>query len=63
MNDSAAESGNSGLKKMKLSLSYMNKARFMDLCKLQLEIQNRMRIRLIREDIQKSRCQGHDMAI
>ena len=43
-NDSAAECGNSGLAKAKLSSSYMGLARFMDFARLQLEFQNRKRI-------------------
>lgn len=45
INDSAAEVGNSGLKKLKKSVRYMSLARFMDLCRIQLEVQNRIRIR------------------
>jgi hypothetical protein len=49
INDSAAECGNFGLSKMKTSAMYMRKDHFMDLCKLQLEVQNRIRtIKLLR---------------
>jgi hypothetical protein len=47
MNDSAAESGNSGLRKMKSICRYTTKQHFMILVRLQLEIQNRRRIKAL----------------
>ncbi len=48
LNDSAAECGNSGLSKLKTSARYMSKQRFMKLCRLQLEVQNRRRIKQLK---------------
>ena len=58
LHDSAAETGNSGLSKLKVSARYLNKRYFMDLVRLHLEIQNRVRIlKMIKE------AEKHDVSL
>ena len=54
LNDSAAESGNAGLAKLKRSLRYMSKKLFMSVCRVQLEIQNRLRIQKLHTSMEVS---------
>ena len=54
LNDSAAECGNSGLRKCKKSLRYSQKSLFMTVARLQLEIQNRRRIITINQTHRES---------
>ena len=45
MKSTAAEVGNQGFDKLKKSVRYMSLGRFMDTCRLHMEIANRMRMR------------------
>lgn len=53
LNDSAGEVGNGGLDKLKTSVRYMSLGRFMDTCRLHLEVANRMRERAISRVVEK----------
>lgn len=53
VNDSAAESGNSGISKFHRSLLFMKKENFMKFCRFQLECQNRLHILKYIEEMRK----------
>lgn len=61
-NDQVAECGNAGLLKIRNSCLYMSNGRFMDFVRLQLEVQNRMRIRLLNETDNRGATNNEELA-